>query len=48
MSWFVFNNGFLIFQQAKRAEPSNVVDYEKIDEDARVSPTALFRVTSTT
>ena len=26
-----------IFVQTKRAEPSAVVDYEKIDEDARVS-----------
>lgn len=26
-----------ICQQAKRADPSSVVDYEKIDEDARVS-----------
>lgn len=25
------------FQQAKRDEPSTVVDYEKIDDDARVS-----------
>lgn len=28
----------LIDPQTKRDEPSNVVDYEKIDEDARVSP----------
>lgn len=30
-------NSLFVCQQAKRAEPSTVVDYEKIDEDARVS-----------
>lgn len=35
---FFFNLGFwhLIFLQAKRAEASSVVDFEKIDQDARV------------
>lgn len=33
----VISNDLLTSQQAKRAEPSTVVDYEKIDEDARVS-----------
>lgn len=32
----------LISVQTKRAEPSSVVDYEKIDEDARVS--CLFSI----
>lgn len=32
--------------QTKRDEPSNVVDYEKIDEDARVSPNIQTFTTS--
>lgn len=28
---------FVVSLQTKRDEPSNVVDYEKIDNDARVS-----------
>lgn len=30
-------NYLITSQQVKRDEPSTVVDYEKIDEDARVS-----------
>lgn len=36
----------LIDPQTKRDEPSNVVDYEKIDEDARVSPNIQIFTTS--
>lgn len=37
-----WNDTFLYSPQTKRDEPSNVVDYEKIDEDARVSHAADF------
>lgn len=35
----MFNTDMNVDLQTKRDEPSNVVDYEKIDEDARVSQT---------
>lgn len=34
-----WSDTFIYSPQTKRDEPSNVVDYEKIDDDARVSGT---------
>lgn len=34
----------LLHLQTKRDDPSNVIDYEKIDEDARVSPDITYLV----